>query len=66
VADRTIVRSGEMPADWGLLAPGRDGSLRVLAQAPPLTPEPMPRPMLVAHMRAVAKTARRSPMEVTT
>lgn len=51
VGDESIVREGDVPPTWGLLAPGRGGSLRVVKDAPTLTPEPMPRSFLAAILR---------------
>ena len=56
VRDRTIVRD-DLPDDWGLLAFGRDGKLRVYHSAPQLDPEPMPATFRASLMRAVAKTS---------
>jgi hypothetical protein len=57
VSDRRIVRPGELPDGWGLLAAAGD-RLRCITPAPLLTPEPMPNGMLAALLRATAKTAR--------
>lgn len=56
VPDASIVRS-DLPNDWGLMAV-RDGSLRVIKPAPKLHPEPMPKTMTAAFLRAVAYTNR--------
>ncbi|MCG7309718.1 MULTISPECIES: hypothetical protein [Brachybacterium] len=58
VPDRAIVHD-DLPEDWGLMAPGRDGRLRVFRRAPALTPEPIPATFRAALMRAVAKTNHR-------
>jgi hypothetical protein len=50
VGDESIVREGELPATWGLLVPART-KLKVIKQAPRLTPEPMPIEMLAAILR---------------
>jgi len=50
VGDETIVREGELPETWGLLVPART-KLKVVKQAPRLTPEPLPRSMLAAILR---------------
>jgi len=55
VSDRGIVRD-DLPDGWGLMAPAA-GGLRVIKQAPKLTPEPMPRTMTVALMRSVHQTS---------
>ena len=70
VSDRSIVKPGELPDGWGLMAPDKHadnarpgvrthGNLRVIRPAPILTPEPMPRTMFAALLRAVSKTAHR-------
>lgn len=60
VADRAIVRSGELPPFWGLMAPGADGRLRVYQGAPRAIPEPLPRTMLAALLRSTVRTAVRN------
>lgn len=59
VAPRDVVR-GDLPDGWGHLAPDARGRLRVVVQAPLLTPEPMPVHVRAQVMRAVAKTAVRT------
>jgi hypothetical protein len=59
IADRTMVKPGELPDDWGLMALGRSGALRMVRDAPVLTPAPMPKRMLAALLRATARTAHR-------
>lgn len=59
VSDARIVRDGELPDDWGLLAAAQGARLREIKPAPKLPAEPMPWPMTVAFTRAVAVTARR-------
>jgi hypothetical protein len=54
VPDAKIVQH-DLPAGWGLLAI-RGGKLVAVVTAPKLTPEPMPRSMQVALLRAVSKT----------
>lgn len=58
VPDVRIVRD-DLPDDWGLLAFGSDGRLRIKRRAAALTPEPMPATFRASLMRAVAKTAQR-------
>lgn len=58
VPDSAIVRD-DLPDDWGMLAFGRDGKLRVQRRAPLLDPEPIPATFRASLMRAVAKTASR-------
>jgi hypothetical protein len=57
VSDPRIVRD-DLPDGWGLMAVTR-GGLRVVKQAPRLTPEPIPRTMQVALLRAATATASR-------
>lgn len=56
VPDAKIVRPGELPEGWGVLAL-RGGRLHAVHRAPLLTPEPMPTPMWIGLMRAASKTA---------
>ena len=56
VSDAAIVRDGELPGDWGLLALAGSG-LRVISRAPRHDAEPLTPSRLAALMRAVAKTA---------
>lgn len=58
VSDPAIVKPGELPAGWGLMAPSK-GSLRVRVSAPRLSPVPMPKPFLASLLRATARTATR-------
>lgn len=37
IADKDMVRPGELPASWGMMTVGGDGKLRVVRQAPRLT-----------------------------
>ena len=55
VPDRSIVRD-DLPDDWGLLAFGRDGKLRIVRRAPMLTPDPHPPTFRASLLRATAKT----------
>lgn len=57
-ADRAIVHD-DLPDGWGLLAPGKNGRLRVWKRAPLLDPAPLPRTFRAALLRAAAKTATR-------
>ena len=68
ISDRDMVKPGELPDGWGLMAPGKrvarpgertHGCLQVIRPAPLLTPDPLPRTMLAALMRATQKTAHR-------
>lgn len=59
-ADDTIAAPAELPPGWGLLVVTRTrAKLRAVVPAPRLTPEPMPRTMQVALLRAAVKTAPR-------
>ena len=57
VTDESIVRltDGELPVSWGLMALDARGSLRVIREAPQLTPVPLDRAMLAAIFRRVAE-----------
>lgn len=59
VPDRDIVKPGELPAGWGLLAPGRRGGgpLRACISAPRLQPDALSKGVLGGLGRAIAKTA---------
>lgn len=59
VSDVSIVRDDELPDGWGLLAP-RGSHLAAVVRGPRREPLPMPLPMTVSLMRAIAKTARLS------
>lgn len=63
VSDKNIVKPGELPPGWGLMAPGADGRLRAVKGAPRNNPEPMPIVMTAALLRATAKTAERRTVE---
>lgn len=56
VNDRAIVKAGELPKGWGLMAP-RGNALAVFKPAPKLPAQVMPRTRIAALLRAVAKTA---------
>lgn len=56
VSDKRIVRPGELPDDWGLLAL-RGTDLTVVKPAPKRDAMPMPPSRLAALLRAVAQTA---------
>lgn len=38
IADKSMVRAGELPEGWGMMHVGTDGQLRVVKQAPRLRP----------------------------
>jgi hypothetical protein len=59
IADRAMVKPGELPEGWGLIALDKRGSLRTVTFAPRLTPAPMPKKMLAGLLRATQKTAQR-------
>jgi hypothetical protein len=58
VPDASIVRPGELPEGWGLLA-FRGASLHAVRRAPLLEPKPLPTPVWVSLLRSTAKTAER-------
>lgn len=49
--DDSIVRDGELPASWGLLKPGKAGTLLDVVGATILKPKPPPRSFLAAIFR---------------
>lgn len=55
VSDLSIVRDGELPADWGLMV-SHGRSLRLVKRAPRLTPVPMGMQQVAALTRAVTQT----------
>lgn len=58
VPDAAIVRD-DLPDGWGLMAIGKDGTLRIRKRAPKRAREPMPFEMHAAWLRAAVKTALR-------
>ncbi len=56
VSDRRIVRDGELPDDWGLMAM-RGGVLQVVRKAPRRDALPLTPTRLAALLRAVAQTS---------
>lgn len=56
VSEARIVRAGELPDDWGLMAM-RGGLLTVVKKAPRRDALPLPPTRLAALLRAVAQTA---------
>lgn len=75
IADKDMVKAGELPKGWGMMTIGTDGKLRVLKQAPRLTtPEyvtgkwgqakpvhsPVHRGLAASMLRAAAKTSKAS------
>lgn len=56
VPDKRIVRD-DLPNDWGLMALGADGKLRIAKRAPRLNPEPHPATFRASLMRAAVKTS---------
>lgn len=58
VPDPAIVRD-DLPDDWGLLAFGRNGKLRIYRRAPRLTPDPHTPTFRASLLRGVRKTAQR-------
>lgn len=57
VSDRTIVKSGELPEGWGLIAP-RGTTLAVVSPAPKLVALPLPKSMLACLLRSTMVYAR--------
>ena len=55
VSDADIVRPGELPATWGLLA-AKGGKLAIKQDAPKLDAQPADRVFLAALLRSVAQT----------
>jgi hypothetical protein len=58
VSDRSIVKTGELPKGWGLLALAGD-ALRMVHRAPRNDPQPLTRQMQACLLRATYKTAAR-------
>lgn len=54
VGDKDIVKEGELPPTWGLIAPKRT-RLGIVKQAPKLTPKDIPRFFLASLLRAANK-----------
>lgn len=54
VSDRSIVKDGELPPTWGLLAKNGDG-LKIVTPAPQLSPQPITREFLAALLRRVSE-----------
>jgi hypothetical protein len=56
VSDPAIVKPGEMPATWGLLAPDKSGkALRIFTEAKPLDPEPLDRRFIASILRRASE-----------
>lgn len=55
VADKDIIKEGELPENWGLMYLDSRGSLTTHKPAPKLLPVPMDRDMLAAIMRRAAE-----------
>lgn len=51
VSDASLVRDGELPPTWGLLAM-KDGKLKVVKEAPALTPQPVTPLFLASVLRS--------------
>jgi len=62
VPDAAIVKPGELPEGWGLLAPDATGKLRAKKSAPRLDPEAPPLAFIISLMSAAARTAHREPL----
>ncbi len=56
VSDPTIVRDGELPENWGLLAPWKNG-LRTVKAPAALAAKPVDRPFLAASLRKAAESS---------
>jgi hypothetical protein len=55
VADRGMVRDGELPAGWGMLAPAPNGrGLQVVVPSPRLSPEQLPWSAVASFIRRAA------------
>jgi len=50
IADQTMVKDGELPADWGMMAVV-NGSLKVIKKAPLLTPVPLAMDFVASLLR---------------
>lgn len=61
VPHASIVKPGELPADWGLIVTAGDG-LRVRTHAPELTPLPLTLDFVAGLTAAAARTASREPL----
>lgn len=55
VTDRAIVKEGELPDTWGLLALDNKATLRIVKQAAKLTPQSIDEPFLAGMLRAAGK-----------
>ena len=62
VPDASIVKPGELPEGWGLLAPDATGKLRAKKSAPRLQPEAPPLAFIISLMSSAARTAHREPL----
>ncbi len=51
VGDTDIVKEGELPATWGLMAPTSKGGMKIVKEATKLSAEPIDRLFLAAIMR---------------
>ena len=58
VADRAIVKGGELPEGWGLMVVSGD-STRVVVKAPKLSPDSVTKDFMAPFLRAAVKTATR-------
>lgn len=61
VPDASIVKPGELPADWGLMVQSRQ-LLRAKVKAPKLTPELLTLDFIAGLTAAAARTASREPL----
>ena len=58
VADRKIVKDGELPPQWGLLAPRGEG-LAAIVKPQKLSPQPLDREFLASILRKAFRTTKR-------
>lgn len=61
VSDASIVRPGELPVGWGLIALSGSG-LRAKVKAPRQQPQPLPLDLTIAFAAQAARTAFREPL----
>lgn len=59
IADRSMVKAGELPGGWGMLVPNGSHMLRAVVQPRAQQPDEPPRGFWVAFSRAAVKTETR-------
>lgn len=57
VGDRSIVKPGELPEPWGLMAPRSNGMLAILTRAPKLKAKPLDRGLIASLARRANEMA---------